>query len=210
MNNDSIQKAYRWFAPVYDILLNPFLDNGREIILKKISAKRGAKILEVGIGTGSAICRYHPTHSVIGIDISSHMLKKAQTKAQDKKEISLIKMDGQSMGFKDGVFDTVILMYVLSVAPDPKGVIRDISRVCKPHGDIYIVNHFSTGKNPFAWCLSKLLSPLFKLLRFDFIFPLETCLKGSRLQIIDIKSANVLGLWKVIHLKNSTLQHNSR
>jgi len=52
-------------------------------------------------------------------------------------------MDAQQLTFADDTFDVVVAMYVASVVPDPARMVAEMKRVCKPNGQIFIVNHFN-------------------------------------------------------------------
>ena len=52
-------------------------------------------------------------------------------------------MDAQKLNFQDNSFDRSIAMFVASVTPDPVAMIREMKRVTRPNGSIYILNHFS-------------------------------------------------------------------
>ena len=51
------------------------------------------------------------------------------------------------MAFPDASFDKVVAMYVVSVVPRPAKLLEELHRVCRPDGEIFIVNHFQS-ENP--------------------------------------------------------------
>jgi len=110
----------------------------------------GERILEVGVGTGLSLPLYPENVSVVGIDISRHMLDQArvrQARSGLDNVAELMVMDAENMGFKDDSFDKVVAMYVASVVPDPGRLVDEMRRVCKPGGQIFMVNHFHS-RNP--------------------------------------------------------------
>ena len=46
-------------------------------------------------------------------------------------------MDAGDLKFPDASFDTVVAMYVMTVVPDPEKVMRELSRVCRPGGEVH-------------------------------------------------------------------------
>ena len=55
---------------------------------------------------------------------------------------------------------------------NPNTLIKEMKRVCKPHGDIYLVNHFSFDTdNVVIKLLEKGLMPVSKLLGWRPYFP---------------------------------------
>ena len=59
----------------------------------------------------------------------------------------LMVMDAENMAFEDDSFDKVVAMYVASVVPDPRRLVDEMRRVCKPGGQMFMVNHFHS-RNP--------------------------------------------------------------
>ena len=102
------------------------------------------------MGTGLSLPLYPHNVSVVGIDISRDMLDQARVRlARDGLEsaAALMVMDAEHMAFEDNSFDKVVAMYVASVVPDPRRLVDEMRRVCKPGGQIFMVNHFHS-RNP--------------------------------------------------------------
>ena len=110
-------------------------------------------------------------------------------------------MDAQALEYADNSFDKVVAMYVVSVAPDPKKVVEEMKRVCKPGGDLFIVNHFSQGKGAMA-SLERMVSPLSKLVGFRPSFPLDDFLEMADLDVVETRPVNAFGYWTFIHARN--------
>src|SRR5690606_37749735 len=99
----------------------------------------------VGVGTGISLPRYKSDLRITGVDLSPEMLAKARERVAEKgitNVEALREMDASALEFEDGTFDIVVAMYVMTVVPDPVKVMREPSRVCKPGGEVIIVNHF--------------------------------------------------------------------
>jgi phosphatidylethanolamine/phosphatidyl-N-methylethanolamine N-methyltransferase len=92
-------------------------------------------------------------------------------------------------------------MYVVSVVPDPLKLIAEMKRVCKPDGEILIVNHFRSH-NALLAAMETTLAPLSRLAGFRPDLALEPFLKKAGLEVIDIRSTNLFGYWKVIRCRN--------
>jgi len=75
----------------------------------------GQRVLEVGVGIALSLSFYPGQSSVVGIDISPHMLARANQRVLSKglRNCALGLMDAQNMGFAHGSFDKVSAMYVL-------------------------------------------------------------------------------------------------
>ena len=52
-------------------------------------------------------------------------------------------MDACRLGFEDESFGCAVLMYILSVAPNPAAILDEAARVVRPGGEIIMVNRVS-------------------------------------------------------------------
>ena len=117
-------------------------------------------VLEVGAGTGSNLPYYLPGCRVTGIDFSPGMLAKARQKAvQARVPVTLLEMDAEHMAFPDNIFDTVIATCVFCSVPNPVQGLQEIRRVCKPDGQIILLEHVRS-ENPLFGALMDILNPI--------------------------------------------------
>jgi phosphatidylethanolamine/phosphatidyl-N-methylethanolamine N-methyltransferase len=164
------------------------------------------KVLEIGIGTGTSYSYYPEDTSVIGIDISPDMLEKAKNhiKSEDLKNKSVVMMNGEQLEFDDNSFDKVVGMYVVSVTQNPDRLIKEMKRVCKTNGDIYLVNHFSFDTdNTLIKILEKGLMPISKYLGWRPYFPFSEFNAYAKLNVQSISKINLFDYWGIIHAINS-------
>jgi phosphatidylethanolamine/phosphatidyl-N-methylethanolamine N-methyltransferase len=145
LNIDSIQRVYKRYSYFYDLSFGSIFEPGRQKAIQKMLFSPGEHILEVGVGTGLSLSLYPSYIYITGIDVSREMLDKA--KRRKKKEglsnvLALELMDAENMTFKDNSFDKVVAMYVATVVPNPLRLVEEMTRVCKPDGELYILNHF--------------------------------------------------------------------
>jgi len=203
MDNVSIIKAYKRYARKYDRLFGWILDPGRRLVVEKMNCLPGEKVLEVGVGTGLSLSSYPCYTSVMGIDISPHMLALANQRIslEGLRNCSLSLMDAQNMSFPGGSFDKVVAMYIASVVPDPQEMASEMKRVCKPGGDLLILNHFSNC-NRLIRASETILSPLASIIGFRPMFPMDEFISDSSLYVEDIIPVNTFGYWTLLHAKN--------
>lgn len=116
-------------------------------ILKMVEIRRSEKILDVGCGTGvlwSYLRRLVAKNGgIIGLDISSKMLEKAQAKFRTSFEY--IQADVHSIPFRGELFDKVICFNAFPHFYDKAKVISEISRVLKT-GGTFIITHSAARK----------------------------------------------------------------
>jgi len=204
MDKDSIITTYRRYARHYDAIFGRVFDPGRRVVVERMNPQPGERILEVGVGTGISLPYYPPSTQVTGIDLSPHMLERAEQRVHehDLTNASLEVMDAEHMSFPDGFFNKVVAMYVASVVPNPPDMVAEMKRVCKPGGDLYIMNHFSNSSR-LVNTVEKLLSPLAKIIGFRPAFPMEQFIAASALDVVEILPVNAFGYWTLIHARNS-------
>lgn len=205
MNAHRIKQAYRRYAGVYDRLFGRVFEPGRHQVIGAINAVPGRRVLEVGVGTGLSLAHYHHDMRVTGIDFSSEMLAKAKEKVAhlDLRHVeALIEMDAQAMTFADDSFDAVVAMYVASVVPDPKRLLAEMRRVCKPGGEILVVNHFAS-RHPVARSMERALLPFSSVIGFRTDLDLEAFRRAAAIETVALTRVNALGFWRLIRFRNT-------
>lgn len=204
MDADSIRAAYRRYARIYDKVFGTLLASGRHAAVAWLNRRGGLRILEVGVGTGISLSDYRKDNRVVGIDLSTDMLRVAQERvARERLDHveGLLEMDAGKLAFADGSFDVVVAMYVMTVVPDPQGTMAELERVCKPGGDIVIVNHFAAARPGIRRTVEEWLAPLSKKLGWRPDFTLESLMVGSRLSIETITTVPPFGLFSLLHCR---------
>lgn len=206
MDIETIKKVYNRYTPIYNIAFNSCLQPGRKLATQFINTNlpSGAKILEVGVGTGLSLPFYNSQLEITGIDVAADMLSKAQLLVKNKRlhhVKALLEMNAEFLKFPDHSFDAVVAMYVVSVVPDLERFIDEITRVCKPGGDIIFVNHFQSN-NKLARAIEKKLSKLHRFLGFHTDLSLQRLLNHAKLQLNKYQKINLFGYWTLVHCKN--------
>lgn len=207
MDTHSVVSAYRRYAGIYDFVFGPVLEPGRRRMIESMACKAGDCVLEIGVGTGLSLRHYPSATRITGIDLSRDMLARASGRVirSGWKHVSLMHMDAQQLAFADNSFDKVAVMYVASVVPDPDAMMREIRRVCRPGGDIFVVNHFSQKGHVLHW-LENLAAPFAKVIGFRPLFPLGEFISLTGLPLLESMSVNAFGYWKLLHLRNLPLE----
>ena len=160
-NSASIKKAYNRIAPYYDAMewfmeLTLF-DRLREILWQKVE---GESILEIGVGTGKNLSYYPSGKKITAIDFSDQMLEQAKYKTKKLHfPVDLRLMDVQELDFADSSFDTVIATFVFCSVSDPVQGLKEILRVCKPGGQVLLLEHVLSSK-PLLTAIMNFLNPL--------------------------------------------------
>ena len=205
MDNASIIAAYKRYAFNYDHLFGRILDQGRRLAVEKMKCMPGEKVLEVGVGTGLSLPYYPAQTSVVGIDVSPNMLALANQRIslEGLANCSLSLMDAQNMSFPGGSFDKVVAMYIASVVSNPQKMVSEMKRVCKPGGDLLILNHFSNC-NRLIRASETMLLPLARIIGFRPMFPMDEFISESSLDVVEIILVNTFKYWTLIHARNNS------
>jgi phosphatidylethanolamine/phosphatidyl-N-methylethanolamine N-methyltransferase len=86
-------------------------------------------------------------------------------------------------------------MYVASVVDRPDRLLAELRRVCRPGGDIFIVNHVRS-ENPVIGAVEKALAPLSGLIGFRPDFELKELTGTHTLDQV----ARINFFWKVMRI----------
>jgi ubiquinone/menaquinone biosynthesis C-methylase UbiE len=155
----SIVSKYNRIAPIYELIDLPlelfFFRKWRKEALSNLSGK----VLEVGVGTGRNLKFYSSRCSVTGIDYSEKMLEKARTKTRGMKNITLLLMDAEHLGFPDNNFDYIIITFALCSIPDPLRALKEMRRVLKPSGELIAIEYVRSSNHLIAW-FEDLINPV--------------------------------------------------
>lgn len=207
MDINAVQKVYRRYAPAYDFYFGVMFQPGREEIIARMDCRPGERILEVGVGTGLSLSLYPPHVEVTGIDLSREMLARARVRRRRQRlsqVVALRLMDAEHMQFADNSFDKVVAMYVVSVTPHPARMTDEMRRVCKPGGEIFIVNHFQ-HPNSLVRRMERLVSPFSRVMGFRPDYSLEHFISDTRLEVAKRIPVNALGYWTLLQCRNNKL-----
>ena len=184
MKSDSaaIKKKYDRLAPYFEgleaVMEGLFFKNWRKKLWDKVD---GYHILEVGVGTGKNFDYYPAGARITAIDFSQAMLKQAEHKKDRKNtSVELHLMDVQSLCFADNSFDTVIGSFVFCSVPLPLKGLKELYRVCKPGGQVLLLEHVLSSKP----VLAKVM---------NFINPVILALAGANINRNTVKHIKACG-----------------
>ena len=201
MQIESVKAAYRRYAAVYDAVFGPVLQPGRKAVVQALRLRPGERVLEVGVGTGLSLPLYPRDVTITGIDVSREMLEKARRRVARRRLANveaLLEMDAERMSFPDASFDKVVAMYVVSVVERPARLLEELHRVCRPDGEIFLVNHVRSD-NRFVAAVEKGLARFSDKLGFRPDFELRDMVADAG-ELTELSRINFF--WKVMRLRN--------
>lgn len=206
MDIASICAAYRRYAKVYDATFGTVFASGRDRILSQMNRSGGQRILEVGVGTGLSLPGYRRDNQIVGIDISPDMLAIARervARAGLSNVEDLLEMDAETLEFPDASFDTVVAMYVMTVVPDADKVMAELRRVCKPNGDIYVLNHFIDENEGFLRSGEKLLARFSSKIGWRPDVSVGSLIAGAGVELVGVQVIPPFGLFRLLKFRNT-------
>ncbi len=204
LDADAVRAAYARWAGVYDAVFGGISAFGRRRAVAAVNATDAVHVLEVGVGTGLALPRYHPAKRVTGIDLSSEMLARARERVRRERLLNveaLLEMDAEQTDFSDGAFDCAVAMFVSSVVPNPRRLLAEMRRVVRPGGHILFVNHFAAERGP-RWWVERALAPASKALGWHPDFSIGNLLEPAEIATAVSEPIPPGGLFTLVRLRN--------
>ncbi len=199
MSVEYVEKVYNYQSHIYDFVFGKVFQGGREMAPALLNLFPGAKLLEVGVGTGLSLPLLPKDIDITGIDLSQKMLDKAKERVAELglSHVDLIKMDATRLDFPDNSFDRVLAAYFISTVPDPVTVVKEMLRVTKPGGYMVFLNHFHSD-NPIIRVVEKVISPLCYRIGFKTDLHLHDLMEQSGLEIERLRPIDFMGHWKAV------------
>lgn len=154
-----VRRRYDRYSLVYDGLEAPLewllFHRWRPLLFAGLNP--GARVLEVGAGTGKNFRYYPPETRVAAIDFSPRMLARAHRRAPPGAELG--QADAQSLPFPNQSFDRVVGSFVFCSVPDAVQGFRELARVVRPGGEVRLIEHV-LSRNRVLGALERLGTPV--------------------------------------------------
>ena len=85
ITRSQVERSYRRYAPVHDLLFGARLSPGRGAMTRLVSRLAPQHVLEVGLGTGLTLPQCPAAARIAGVDVSRDKPATAQRRVQQKK-----------------------------------------------------------------------------------------------------------------------------
>jgi ubiquinone/menaquinone biosynthesis C-methylase UbiE len=136
---DHLVDFFDRIAPTYDSWAGG--QNGRVAarLVDLSTPSTGEHVLDVGTGTGLVAHLVAPRvnpGTVIGIDLSDHMLALARSK--QSKNVQFLGMAAEHLVFRPDTFDLVVMGQALAYLADPTSALAEANRVLRPGGRLAV------------------------------------------------------------------------
>ena len=119
-------------------------------------------ILEIGAGTGLNFRYYRGGALIVATEPDHAMLERARAQhALAPARIALLAADAETLPFRSGTFDTVVVGFAMCTIPTPTNALAEIRRVLRSHGSLRLLEHVRV-ENPVAAWIQDWLTPVWR------------------------------------------------
>jgi ubiquinone/menaquinone biosynthesis C-methylase UbiE len=142
----------RW----YDLLAGPSERTHRELGLRKLNVRPGARVLEIGPGTGHALLALARSagaaSSAVGVDLSGGMCRVARGRLTQaglsSSPAAIVCGDAVGLPFQNDAFDVVFMSFTLELfdAAEIASVLEECRRVLREDGRLGVVALNESGQ----------------------------------------------------------------
>jgi len=130
-------RHYDQLATVYDTQYFEEQEAKIKTALNGLHLQKEHLLLDAGCGTG--LLFPHVAHKVkllIGVDVSSIILKEAKKRVKKHGNTALIRADVGFLSFQNNIFDVVFAVTLLQNTPKPYQILKEMKRVTKQNATI--------------------------------------------------------------------------
>jgi ubiquinone/menaquinone biosynthesis C-methylase UbiE len=125
------------------------------------STNAGAEdtVLDVACGPGIVVCAFAEiTRHATGIDLVPAMIEQAQSLQRERglENVSWKVADVYLLPYADASFSIVTLRYAFHHLENPRGVLSEMKRVCKPRGKVALVDVMASEDPGQAECFNRM------------------------------------------------------
>ncbi len=169
-SNERVRTMFSEIAPNYDRmnhLLSMNVDHyWRWRTVRKLKPNRSDPILDVCTGTGDLAIAFHKytqgETEIVGSDFCYPMLEVGvQKNKKSSRDIRYIEADSQQLPFQDDYFQVVSVAFGLRNIADTELGLQEMLRVCKPGGQIAILEFSKPRYQPikgfYGWYFKNVL-----------------------------------------------------
>ena len=204
MQEATTKGIYDFHSGFYDVTFGRLVRRRIARAIGHMNIQETDKVLDLGIGTGVSLNYHARRGQIIGIDLSSGMLREARRKVIDRElnHVSLVQADAMKLPFADDTFDHIFMSHVISVVSDPIRLVREAQRVARPDARIVIVNHFQSD-NRFIALVEKWLCPLCTKLGWRSDLALQELIRRTGVQVDYRYKLESIDLWETVVISNN-------
>jgi ubiquinone/menaquinone biosynthesis C-methylase UbiE len=159
-------QVYDRLARNYDRAMRPLERLGLKRMRARVlaEASEGARLLEVGAGTGLNFPFYPRASAPACVEPSREMIVRANARADRPAGALLVQARAEELPFGDDAFDAAFATLVFCSVESPARAFAELRRVVRPGGRVALLEHVRPP-NPLGYAfdvLTKITVPLFE------------------------------------------------
>lgn len=204
MQEPSTKKIYDFHSAFYDITFGRLVRRRIAQAISHMDIRDTDRVLDLGIGTGASLNYYPKRGRIIGVDLSSGMLRECRKKIAERglTHTTVFQADALHLPFQENSFDHVFISHVISVVSNPYRLVQEAQRVAKRGARIVIVNHFQST-NRFIAMLEKWACPLCTKLGWRSDLALSDLISKTGVEIDYRYKLESIDLWETVVIINN-------
>lgn len=123
------------------------LEPASAYVVELAKLTRGERVLDIGCGTGNAaLGAARAGAEIVALDPAVRLIEVARERAAaEGVEIDFVVGQAESLPFEDATFDVVLSVFGVIFTADPEGAIREMLRVLRPNGRVFVSAWVPTG-----------------------------------------------------------------
>lgn len=204
MQEASTKLIYDFQSMFYDATFGRLVRQRIARAITHMNIRETDRVLDLGIGTGASLNYYPNRGRIIGIDLSSGMLRECRKRIRERglDHATVFQANALQLPFGDDTFNQVFISHVISVVSDPYRLIQEAQRVAKPGARIVILNHFQST-NRFIAMVEKWLCPLCTKLGWRSDLALQDLIRRTGVEIDYRYKLDSIDLWETVVITNN-------
>jgi SAM-dependent methyltransferase len=144
-----LKKTHRatWAAGDYAQVAEHIDEAPPRDLLDRVDIRPGEDVLDVATGTGNVALRAAAAGArVVGLDLAPELFAAARKRAADQGvSVEWVEGDAEKLPFPNASFDHVLSVFGVQFAPRHEVAAAELARVCRPGGDVGLVNWTPAG-----------------------------------------------------------------
>src|SRR3989338_6460697 len=174
--NQNVAEQHKWYnvrwfkrmAPIYDWA--EFVVAPIRARVAEVNFPKGSKVLDMACGTGAqSIAFAKKGFSVVGVDLSPHMLARAKKKVRKEYDVNFICRDASEVEYPDSYFDFSSISFGLHDMPEEIGfaILKEMKRTTKQNGKVIIVD-YHVPKNELSAFIGNRIAKIWESKYYDY------------------------------------------